>query len=259
VSGPATLEEWLGVAQFFARYFAGEVRKKRLDPLAAGAWRVGERRSVTIGGRPLGWASLPAPATVVRNKDDLLAWCRKHLPEAIETAEQVRPETAAALVEQVKKHGGWLRNGDVDDIVPVDGIEANALSPRVELEKDAEDVIRAAWAAGQIDLGMLLALPAVPVPVPDPEPVPLTTEREPFGPPFCDEHGFKSPVMAAAHAVMVQGGFSTPPVEAYRMIRDGGVMRERALAWLAEAGLDPGDPREGKDTPWPLPERDGDG
>ena len=62
--------------------------------------------------------------------------------------------------------------------------------------------------------------------------------------------------MAAAHAVMVQGGYSTPPIEAYRMIRDGGVAAERALAWLAEVGLDPADPREGKDTPWPIPAGD---
>lgn len=74
--------------------------------------------------------------------------------------------------------------------------------------------------------------------------------------PWEDEHGFLDPVKAAAHAVVVQGGFSTPPIEAYRMIRDGGVMRERALAWLAKYDLDPADPREGKDTPWPLPDKE---
>jgi hypothetical protein len=245
-----TLDEWLGVAQFFAKYFATSVRKERLDPLAVQAWEVGERHSISVGGRLLGWASLPNPATLVRDKNALLEWCRKYLPEAIETTEQVRPETARALVEQVKKHGGWLRDGDLDDIVPVDGIETNALSPKVDLDKDAEDVIRAAWAAGKIELGGLLALP--PAPEPEPEPFPLMTEREPFGPPFCDEHGFKSPVMAAAHAVMVQGGYSTPPIEAYRMIRDGGVAAERATAWLDENGLPLDDPREGKDVPWPL-------
>lgn len=71
------------------------------------------------------------------------------------------------------------------------------------------------------------------------------------GLPWQDEHGFLGPEEAAKHAIVVQGGFSTPPIEAYRMIRDGGVMRERALAWLAEHGLDLVDPREGKDTPWP--------
>ena len=63
----------------------------------------------------------------------------------------------------------------------------------------------------------------------------------------------RPPFGAAAHAVMVQGGFSTPPIEAYRMIRSGGVAAERARVWLAEVGLDPADPAEGKNTPWPLP------
>jgi hypothetical protein len=244
----------MGVAQFFARYFSAEVRKKHLDPVAVRTWQIGERRSVWLGGRLLGWASLPSPATMVRDQRALLAWCRKHLPEAIEvvTEERVRPETAQALVELVKKHGGWPRDGELDDIVPVDGIESNALSPKVDLEKGAGDVIRAAWAAGQLELGDLLALPAVPEP--EPEQFPLMTEREPFGPPFCDEHGFRSPVMAAAHVTLVQGGWTTPPIEAYRMIREGGVAAERAKAWLAEVGLPLADPREGKDVPWPMNE-----
>jgi hypothetical protein len=53
---------------------------------------------------------------------------------------------------------------------------------------------------------------------------------------FADEQGFRDPEKAAQHAVMIQGGFSTPLREAGRMIEDGGVGRERARAWLAAHG-----------------------
>jgi len=81
---------------------------------------------------------------------------------------------------------------------------------------------------------------------------PPMAEKTPFGAPFCDEHGFKSPEMAAAHAVMVQGGYSTPPIEAYRMLRDGGVGAERARAWMDLHGLNPDDPHQGENVSWPL-------
>jgi hypothetical protein len=55
------------------------------------------------------------------------------------------------------------------------------------------------------------------------------------GAPFFDDDGcFLGPEEAAAHAILVQGGFTTPEIEAERMIRDGGVSAERARAWLAE-------------------------
>jgi|HubBroStandDraft_5_1064220.scaffolds.fasta_scaffold1625726_2 hypothetical protein len=50
---------------------------------------------------------------------------------------------------------------------------------------------------------------------------------------FADEKGFHDPDKAAQHAVIVQGGFSTPLREAGRMLKDGGVHAERARAWLA--------------------------
>lgn len=51
---------------------------------------------------------------------------------------------------------------------------------------------------------------------------------------FTDEDGFfLSPDAAAAHAIMVQGGFSTPQIEAERMISSGGVQRQRAIEWEA--------------------------
>lgn len=51
--------------------------------------------------------------------------------------------------------------------------------------------------------------------------------------PFTDEHGFLDPDAAAFHAIAVQGGFTTPEIECQRMISDGGVARERAMAWEA--------------------------
>jgi hypothetical protein len=53
---------------------------------------------------------------------------------------------------------------------------------------------------------------------------------------FADRDGFHDPEKAAAHAVIIQGGFSTPLREAARMISDGGISAERARAWLAAKG-----------------------
>jgi hypothetical protein len=53
---------------------------------------------------------------------------------------------------------------------------------------------------------------------------------------FADEQGFRDPEKAAAHAVIVQGGWSSPLREAARMIKDGGVHEERARTWLAANG-----------------------
>jgi hypothetical protein len=247
-----SLAQRLAVAEFLSRHFGTTVRKGQLNPEAAASMDIGERHSARFVGERVAWVSMPAPATRagVDNEAALLAWTRKHLPGEVETVERVRPATLKRLGEEMKSRGGWV-NPD-GELIPVDGIRVSTSdpSPRVELEDCAEDAIRAAWLAGEIDLGELLALP---VAEPELEPMPLMIEKTPFGPPFCDEHGFLNPVMAAAHAIMVQGGDSTPPVEAYRMLRDGAVGAERALAWMKEHGLDPADPREGKDTPWPLP------
>jgi hypothetical protein len=55
---------------------------------------------------------------------------------------------------------------------------------------------------------------------------------------FFDEDGyFRSPELAAMHAIVIQGGFSTPAREARRMLRDGGKGAEMAREWLSERGL----------------------
>lgn len=61
---------------------------------------------------------------------------------------------------------------------------------------------------------------------------------------FADEAGFRDPEKAAMHAVIIQGGYTTPVREAYRMIKDGGVHRDRAVAWLAASGYDPQAPED---------------
>lgn len=53
---------------------------------------------------------------------------------------------------------------------------------------------------------------------------------------FADREGFLDPEKAARHAVVIQGGYSTPLREAGRMIADGGTGRVRAMAWLAAHG-----------------------
>lgn len=58
---------------------------------------------------------------------------------------------------------------------------------------------------------------------------------KPAAPPFLDEHGFLSPVHAATHAVL-QGGVTDPEREAWRMVKDGGVSKDRAMTWLDAAG-----------------------
>jgi hypothetical protein len=258
-----TLAQRLAVAEWFARHFATTVRKNQLNPEAAQAMDIGERLSARFGGRRIAWISMPTPATraTVDNDAAFLAWVKKNLPDEVETVERVRPSTAKHLAEMQKAKGGWT---DEDgNLVPIPGIRVSTSdpSPRVELEDGAEEAIRAAWLAGEIDLGGMLALPAA-----EPEPsdefsvfprAELSDEEIAASfcsPPFADEHGFLDPAMAAGHAAIVQGGFTTPPIEAYRMVRDGGIGGQRALAWMEKHGLDPANPREGKDIPWPQPE-----
>ena len=257
-----SLAQRLAVTEFLAKHFA-TVRKSELNPEAAAELEVGERRAAKFGGRRAAWVSMPAPAVraTVKNEAALLAWARKYLPDEIETVERVRPSSARMLGELMKAHGGWADEDGV--LIPVDGIEVSASdpSPRVELAEDAAALIAAAWQQGEIDLGEMLALPGaapeadIPLPGPHWPEEPATDAAMPFGV-FGDELGLLDPVRAAMYAIAMSGGkgFTTPPVEAYRMLRDGGVHEVRARAWMAAHGLDPDDPREGQDTPWPLPE-----
>lgn len=152
-----SISQRLTVAEFLKKRFEG-IRKEELNPEAQADMVVGERHAARFGGRVAGWVSMPAPATRVASKERLLAWCLKHLPDEVEevTVKRVRPESERALVDMVKQHGGWVNEDG--EVVPVDGIETADPSPRVELQADAEDVLAAAWRAGVIDLGGMLAL-----------------------------------------------------------------------------------------------------
>lgn len=155
-----SLAQQFAVTEFIAKHFAG-IRKRELNPQAAEQMEPGERHAAKFGGRLAAWVSVPQPTIRVQDPDALLAWCRKHLPMAIETVEQVRPDTVKRLTEQVKTHGGWV-NPETGDLVPVDGIGASDPAPRVNLDKNAEQVIADAWRAGEIDLAGMLALEAAP-------------------------------------------------------------------------------------------------
>lgn len=65
------------------------------------------------------------------------------------------------------------------------------------------------------------------------EPVPPRPRANNHGGQLVDDDGRPfGPEEAALLAVAQQGGFTTPTIEAQRMLRSGGVLAERARAWL---------------------------
>jgi len=112
-----SIAQRLALAEFLKKRFES-LRKNELNAEAAADMVVGERHAAKFAGKVAAWVSMPSPATRVSNRDKLAAWCKKHLPDEVEeiTAYRVRPETERALVEQVKKHGGWVNEDG--EIVP---------------------------------------------------------------------------------------------------------------------------------------------
>jgi len=155
-----TLRQKLTLAAWLLKHIEQDIRKGQLNPEALAEMTTGERLAAKFGGQVAAWVSLPQPAVRVRSADDLLAWCRKNLPDAIEQVDRVRPDTARALIEDVKKYGGWPKDGDADVIIPVAGIEADSQSPRVELEDCASGVIGRAWPEIREAVGSMLAITA---------------------------------------------------------------------------------------------------
>lgn len=153
----------IALAQFLAAHFAA-ARKGPLNAEALDEMTAGERLAATFGGQVAAWVSLPKPATraTVTNERAFRAWVKKHLPEGIETVEQVRPETQKAFLEAAKANDGKWLDTESGEYVVIDGVTVGTAdpSPRVELTGDAAEVIGAAWQAGMIDLGPILALPA---------------------------------------------------------------------------------------------------
>lgn len=155
-----TLRQKLTIAKWLMEHIENDIRKGQLNPEAVNEMTVGERLAARFGGQVAAWVSMPQPPTRVASHDKLAAWCRVHLPEALYQVDRCRPETAKALVEDVKKYGGWPQDGDKNTIIPVDGIETGDPSPRVDLEDCAGDVITAHWAVIRDAIGPMLALPA---------------------------------------------------------------------------------------------------
>lgn len=165
------------------------LRKNQLLPQASDDMEPGERMAVKFGGRLAGWVTMPKPSqrsAVVSDDKKLLAWVRKHYPEKIENPVEVKVD--AGLIEFLQEHRpeslhvsertdpqwvsdicrgltdpGYYVTAQGEKLTEVPGIEipeASPSVPRVSLEKDAAVVIRQAWAAGDIDLRGMLALPA---------------------------------------------------------------------------------------------------
>lgn len=239
-------------------------------------------------GTEIGLVSIKAgtPALAV-TEGGLEAWVREHLPDGMEdyvvpaaladievidmlkacfphaVRQRIRTATRAALLAEMTESGGKLADkvsGEVEQVGEVEQHKpTGAFSYRSA--KGARDRIVAEWRAGrltEIAFGPLALPGAAPVPDASPDPVWAVMDAADNGMPFGvfgDELGLLDPVKAAHYAIVMSNGagFTTPPIEAYRMLRDGGIHAERARAWMEENGLDPADPREGKDTPWPLP------
>ena len=160
-AGPS-FRQRIALAQFFATHFAA-ARKGPLNAEALEEMTIGERLAATFGGQVAAWVSLPKPATRASVTDEraFRAWVKKHVPAGIETIEQVRPDTQKAFLEEAKANDGKWLNKATGEYVLIDGVTVGTgdPAPRVELTDGAAEVIGAAWRAGTIDLGPMLALP----------------------------------------------------------------------------------------------------
>jgi hypothetical protein len=255
----------------FAAMYRDEGNDRQMVLLPSGE-KVGQ---VTVKAAP--------PVVTYLAEDGLEAWAREHLgeeafeefvPASVLASKEVlaiikaarpnllgrrlRPATAKKLLAEAEKSGGWLYDAEegskeqVAEISP--GVVTGAFSFTDGQGANRRARLMAELLDGNAELRDLAGFGPLALPAAEERRVPTDAEvavmRDAL---YKDEHGFLGPEAAAAHAVLVQGGYTTPPVEAYRMIRDGGVAAGRARAWLAEAGLDPDDPARGKNTPWPLP------
>jgi hypothetical protein len=184
-----TLHQRLALVKFLTEELDA-VRKKELVPQSQDEMDSGERRPAKFGGKRAAWVSMPQPsdkAAYVSNAAQLLNWARvnhpdrvekvpviaisqdalialleKDHPEAVRYESRVDPQWTADLVKALKGGGHYVTSAG-EKLAGVPGItvpEADAPVPRITLEDDAAEVIRAAWLAGDITADDLLALPA---------------------------------------------------------------------------------------------------
>lgn len=240
-----------------------------------------QQKALLPDGTEVGLISIKEGATSVEVTDEaeLEAWVREHVPDGIEAVvtaaaladlevlemlaacfpgsvtERVRPSVRAALLAEMQGNDGKVADEASGEVALLGKVTRHKPTGEFSYRPDrqARDRIVSQWLAGR-----LTEVPFGPLALPAAEETRRPTDaevavmREAL---YRDEHGFFGPEAASAHAELVQGGYSTPPIEAYRMVKDGGVGAQRALAWLAANGMDPADPREGNGIPWPLPER----
>lgn len=176
------------LVKFFTDTLAS-LRKGDLLPAASAEMPPGARLPVMFGGRLAGWVTMPQPskkAAFVSDPARLLAWARReqahhvltaetvpvtpevlavlreHLPSAIVTEDVVDPQWVSDVTGALKDRGYYVSSTG-EKLTGIPGItlpDPEPPAPRVNLEDAAASVIGAAWAAGEIPAGELLALPA---------------------------------------------------------------------------------------------------
>lgn len=170
------------------------LRKGDLLPEAAEQMVPGERIAVRFGGKKIAaWVSLPQPtqrSAYISDYAKLLAWAKTQYPEKIENpvevlvdaalieylqenrpaslhiSERVDPQWADDIRGALTDHGHYI-TAKGEKLTEVPGIEIPEpvpSVPRVSLERDATEIIAAAWPQIQGSLREVLALPPGEVP-----------------------------------------------------------------------------------------------
>jgi hypothetical protein len=166
------------------------LRKDDLLPQAGKEMPAGARIPVMFGEKLAGWVTMPQPSKVsaaVMDEGRLLRWAKasypgkveypvevkvdaglieylqEHRPESLHTGERVDPQWVADICAGLSGKDGYYVTATGEKLTEVPGIEIPERKPsvpRVDLEDCAAAVIQEARAAGEIDLGEMLALPA---------------------------------------------------------------------------------------------------
>lgn len=165
------------------------LHKKQLVPGAQKDLVPTERLPVKFGGRLAAWVTQPKdrqPSAYIASEARLLAWAKvnypakveyvpevkidaglleflqEHRPESLHTTERVDRQWADDLCAGLTSQGHYITAAG-EKLTEVPGIEVpepTPSSPQVRLEKDAGEIIAAAWPEIQPGLREVLALPA---------------------------------------------------------------------------------------------------
>jgi hypothetical protein len=183
-----SLAEKLALWKWLSEALAA-LHKTELVPRAEEELVPTQREPARFGGRVAAWVTLPKPrqgSAYVKDGAKLLAWARANYPDRIEYATEVLAD--AATIEFLQEHRpqslqvterpdaqwtddiraaltrqGYFITATGEKLTEVPGIEVpepTPSSPQVRLERDAGEVIAAAWPEIQGSLREVLALPA---------------------------------------------------------------------------------------------------